>query len=77
MQSRKSTGSSHMKTNVASQPGQFERLSVGKGIRVISFFTGAGGLDLGFDLSGYDVVYATDIDRASCDSLLANVGGML
>ena len=66
-----------MKTNVASQPGQFERLSVGKGIRVISFFTGAGGLDLGFDLSGYDVVYATDIDRASCDSLLANVGGML
>lgn len=35
---------------------------VGKGIKVISFFTGAGGLDLGFDLAEYDVVYATDID---------------
>lgn len=50
---------------------------VGKDIRVISFFTGAGGLDLGFDLAGYDVVYATDIDGASCETLKANLGGVL
>lgn len=50
---------------------------VGKGIKVISFFTGAGGLDLGFDLAGYDVVYATDIDGPSCKTLTANIGGIL
>lgn len=50
---------------------------VGKGIRVISLFTGAGGLDLGFDLAGYDVVYATDIDDLSCETLKANLGEML
>ena len=50
---------------------------VGQGIKVISFFTGAGGLDLGFDLAGYDVVYATDIDGPSCKTLEANLGGIL
>lgn len=57
--------------------GKFDRLKLGKGIRVISFFTGAGGLDLGFDLVGYDVVYATDIDKMCCETLKANVGGVL
>lgn len=54
-----------------------QHAKVGKGIRVISFFTGAGGLDLGFDLAGYDVVYATDIDGPSCKTLNANIGGIL
>lgn len=60
-----------------SQVGNFDRLKLGKGIRVISFFTGAGGLDLGFDLTGYDVVYATDIDAMCCKTLQANLGGVL
>ncbi|OYO25880.1 DNA cytosine methyltransferase [Janthinobacterium sp. PC23-8] len=59
------------------QMGKYERLKLGKGIRVISFFTGAGGLDLGFDLTGYDVVYATDIDAMCCETLKANLGGVL
>ena len=50
---------------------------IGKGIKVISFFTGAGGLDLGFDMTGYDVVYATDIDAMCCATLQANVGSAL
>jgi DNA (cytosine-5)-methyltransferase 1 len=57
--------------------GQIERLGLGKGIRVISFFTGAGGLDLGFDRAGYDVVYATDIDEMCCKTLTANLGSAL
>lgn len=57
--------------------GQYTRLAVGNGLRVISFFTGAGGLDLGFDLTGYDVAYATDIDETSCKTLRANLGGLL
>jgi len=60
-----------------SEIGKCHRLNVGNGISVISFFTGAGGLDLGFDLTGYDVVYATDIDEMSCETLKANLGGVL
>lgn len=55
----------------------FIRSAVGKKIRVISFFTGAGGLDLGFDMAGYEVIYATDIDQLCCETLRANLGGML
>lgn len=57
--------------------GQFDRIKLGNGIRVISFFTGAGGLDLGFDLTGFDVVYATDIDESCCKTLNANIGKTL
>lgn len=60
-----------------SEVGKIERLKLGNGIRVISFFTGAGGLDLGFDRAGYDVVYATDIDEMCCKTLEANLGGAL
>lgn len=44
----------------------------GKGVRVASFFAGAGGLDLGFERAGFDIVYATDIDQMCCETLLAN-----
>lgn len=60
-----------------SEVGKIDRLQLGKGIRVISFFTGAGGLDLGFDRAGFDVVYATDIDSMCCRTLEANLGGAL
>lgn len=56
---------------------EHQRIDLGKGIRVVSFFTGAGGLDLGFDLAGYDVVYATDIDTMCCKTLKANLDGLL
>ena len=66
-----------MKERKMNEIGKYDRLTTGNGIRVISFFTGAGGLDLGFDLTGYDVVYATDIDERCCETLKANLGGML
>ena len=56
-----------------SDVGQIPRLKLGNGIKVISFFTGAGG----FDLAGYDVVYATDIDSTCCKTLEQNLGGAL
>lgn len=40
----------------------------------MSFFTGAGGLDLGFEQAGFETVYATDLDRDSCDTLRLNAG---
>ena len=46
----------------------------GAGRRVLSFFTGCGGLDLGFEQVGFESVYATDIDQDSCDTLRLNLG---
>src|SRR5574343_958256 len=54
-----------------------QHTKIGKGIRLISFFTGAGGLDLGFDSAGFDILYATDIDGPSCNTLKTNIGGIL
>jgi DNA (cytosine-5)-methyltransferase 1 len=46
----------------------------GSGLRILSFFTGCGGLDLGFEQAGFETVFATDIDAASCDTLKLNLG---
>jgi DNA (cytosine-5)-methyltransferase 1 len=45
-----------------------------RGLKILSFFTGAGGLDLGFEQAGFETVYATDLDHDSCDTLLLNAG---
>lgn len=42
--------------------------------RVISLFTGCGGLDLGFHQSGYNTVWANDIDHWSCKTYEKNFG---
>jgi DNA (cytosine-5)-methyltransferase 1 len=44
----------------------------GGGLTLISMFTGAYGLDLGFELAGFDVVVALDISEASYQNLKAN-----
>ncbi len=46
----------------------------GAGRRILSFFTGCGGLDLGFEQAGFETVYATDIDQDSCNTLGLNLG---
>lgn len=46
-------------------------------IRVLSFFSGAGGLDLGFEQAGFEIVQASDIDAPSCETLLLNKGTFL
>jgi DNA (cytosine-5)-methyltransferase 1 len=46
----------------------------GRGLRVASFFTGAGGLDWGFHEAGFDVVFANEIEPVFCDTLRANAG---
>ena len=33
------------------------------GVRVVSLFSGCGGLDVGFDQAGFEIIYANDIDR--------------
>lgn len=41
---------------------------------VVSLFSGAGGMDLGFSDAGFDIVWANDIDSDSCQTYRANNG---
>lgn len=65
-------GKTRIKVQVSATTSTFLRKSFRP--RVLSFFTGCGGLDLGFEQAGFETVYATDIDRDSCDTLSLNLG---
>lgn len=43
-------------------------------LTALSLYSGAGGLDIGFGRSGFDVVWANEMDRHACDTYRANVG---
>lgn len=43
-------------------------------MKVISLFSGAGGLDLGFVKSGHEIVWANDIDADCCETYRRNIG---
>lgn len=42
------------------------------GIRTVSLFSGAGGLDIGFEKAGYKVVFANELDHFACETYRAN-----
>lgn len=42
-------------------------------IDTISLFSGGGGLDLGFKRSGFNIIYAIDIDQAAVESYKENI----
>ena len=41
-------------------------------INTVALFSGGGGLDLGFSASGYNIIYSSDIDPYSCQTLKIN-----
>lgn len=41
-------------------------------IPTLSLFSGAGGLDIGFDQAGFDIVGCVEIEKQYCDTLVAN-----
>jgi DNA (cytosine-5)-methyltransferase 1 len=48
------------------------RSSPKKGRKVISLYSGTGGLDYGFEAAGFDVGVAHDFDKDSCETLRTN-----
>ena len=44
--------------------------------KVISLFSGAGGLDIGFESAGFEVAVAVEIDTACCETLAFNKPNM-
>lgn len=44
-----------------------------KNLKVISLFSGAGGLDIGFDRAGFKTVVAVELDPSCCDTLRTNI----
>jgi len=45
--------------------------------RVVSLFSGCGGLDFGFEKAGYDVVFANDIEKSVKETYEHNLGKIL
>lgn len=44
--------------------------------KIISLFSGAGGLDIGFEMAGFETVVAVEIDPSCCDTLNTNRPGI-
>ncbi len=42
--------------------------------KVASFFAGAGGMDLGLNWAGFDLVYANEVDKSASETYLNNLG---
>lgn len=43
-------------------------------IKVLSLFSGAGGLDIGFSQAGFDVLVSTDVEEDFCKTIDLNIG---
>jgi DNA (cytosine-5)-methyltransferase 1 len=43
-------------------------------MKIVSLFSGAGGLDLGLIKAGHEIIWANDFDADSCETYRANIG---
>lgn len=52
-------------------------MNLNKKLKVISFFSGCGGLDYGLKMSGMDIIWANDIEKNIEETYRKNVGDIL
>jgi DNA (cytosine-5)-methyltransferase 1 len=50
-------------------------LSANRKPKLVSLFSGCGGLDFGFKQAGYEIVWANDFEHSSCKTYARNFGG--
>ena len=50
-----------------------ERKKSKKRYKLVSLFSGIGGLDLGFDFAGFECIWANDFDKYACETYRENV----
>lgn len=48
-----------------------------KKYKVVSLFSGIGGLDLGFEYAGFNLIWANDFDKYAVETYKANVGNQI
>ena len=48
-----------------------------KKLKMVSMFSGCGGMDLGFLQSGYDIVWSNDVDADACETYQQNIGDII
>ena len=41
--------------------------------KLVSLFSGAGGMDLGFKQAGFDIIFANDFDKDACETYKKNI----
>ena len=59
---------------MASALKTFKKAKGDKRLAVVSLFSGAGGLDMGFHMEGFNIVWANDFDADACETYKANIG---
>ena len=66
-----------MKKNLSPAPQFSTKNSFASAPKVISLFSGCGGLDLGFKQCGYKTVWANDFDEFACETFRHNFGDVI
>ena len=49
-------------------------MSINKKFTVVSLFSGAGGMDKGFESAGFDIVWANDFNKDAVETYKKNLG---